>query len=84
MTTANYSILVIDDEESIRRLLAKELASAGREIHTAADGAEDLSAGQHNHLPGMTGRRAVALDDVRQRERGVFSFETGGFGKNVH
>ena len=43
MNTAKYSILVIDDEESIRRLLAKELASASREIHTAADGAEAMA-----------------------------------------
>ncbi len=43
MNTAKYSILVIDDEESIRRLLAKELASANREIHTAADGAEAMA-----------------------------------------
>ena len=43
MNTAKYSILVIDDEESIRRLLAKELASANREIHTAVDGAEAMA-----------------------------------------
>ena len=43
MNTGKYSILVIDDEESIRRLLAKELASSSREIHTAADGAEAMA-----------------------------------------
>ncbi|MDO5673428.1 MAG: sigma-54 dependent transcriptional regulator [bacterium] len=38
-----YGVLVIDDEESIRRLLQKELAAEHREIHTAADGAAALA-----------------------------------------
>ena len=40
MNLEKYSILVIDDEESIRRLLLKELASPQREIHAAANGSE--------------------------------------------
>ncbi|MBM9615386.1 sigma-54-dependent Fis family transcriptional regulator [Desulfobulbus rhabdoformis] len=43
MDREKYSILVIDDEESIRRLLQKELANNRREILTAADGAEALA-----------------------------------------
>jgi two-component system, NtrC family, response regulator len=43
MDREKYSILVIDDEESIRRLLQKELASSSREILTAADGAEAMA-----------------------------------------
>jgi two-component system NtrC family response regulator len=43
MDKDKYSILVVDDEESIRRLLQKELDNSRREIHTAADGAEALT-----------------------------------------
>ena len=43
MDREKYSILVIDDEESIRRLLQKELASSSREIFTAGDGAEAMA-----------------------------------------
>ena len=42
MEKEKYAILVVDDEESIRRLLQKELASKNREIHTAGDGTEAL------------------------------------------
>ena len=38
-----YAVLVIDDEEPIRRLLLKELASSRREIHVAADAATALA-----------------------------------------
>jgi two-component system, NtrC family, response regulator len=43
MDKEKYSILVVDDEESIRRLLQKELANSRREIVTAADGAEAMA-----------------------------------------
>lgn len=42
MKNEKYPILVIDDEESIRRLLQKELTTAGREIFTAADAAQAM------------------------------------------
>lgn len=42
MNKETYAILVIDDEESIRRLLQKELSSPHREIFTAGDGAEAM------------------------------------------
>ncbi len=42
MEKEKYAILVVDDEESIRRLLQKELASSTREIYTAGDGSEAL------------------------------------------
>lgn len=38
-----YPVLVIDDEETIRRLLTKELAAANREVMAAASGEEALS-----------------------------------------
>lgn len=42
MTDEKYSILIIDDEEPIRRLLQKELAAPGREIFTAASATEAM------------------------------------------
>ena len=43
MDKDKYAILVIDDEESIRRLLQKELANANREVFVAGDGAEAMT-----------------------------------------
>lgn len=40
--TLKYSLLVVDDEESIRRLLQKELAAPHRRIRTAASASEAL------------------------------------------
>lgn len=42
MEKEKYGILVIDDEEPIRRLLLKELATEQREVQVAADGAEAM------------------------------------------
>ncbi|EKD39593.1 MAG: hypothetical protein ACD_75C00355G0002, partial [uncultured bacterium] len=39
MESEKYSILVIDDEEPIRRLLQKELGSDRRNVMTAPDAA---------------------------------------------
>lgn len=43
MDREKYGILIVDDEESIRRLVQKELANSRREIHAAADGTEALA-----------------------------------------
>lgn len=43
MINAKYPILVIDDEEPIRRLLQKELSSSRREVFTAATAAEAMA-----------------------------------------
>ncbi|NLX18097.1 MAG: sigma-54-dependent Fis family transcriptional regulator [Desulfobulbus sp.] len=53
-----YSVLVIDDEESIRRLLQKELSTERREVKTAADAASALAM-MRNH------RFDVILMDLR-------------------
>ena len=42
MDDNSFNILVIDDEEPIRRLLANELADERRTIHVAEDGAQGL------------------------------------------
>ena len=38
-----YPVLVIDDEETIRRLLTRELANENREIMAAATAGEAMS-----------------------------------------
>lgn len=43
MEKDKYHILVIDDEEPIRRLLQKELANARREVHVAESGAKAMA-----------------------------------------
>ena len=48
MKDGTYAVLVIDDEESIRRLLQKELANGMREIHVAANAASALTQ-MHSH-----------------------------------
>jgi len=43
MEKDSYHILVIDDEEPIRRLLQKELANSRREVHVAENGAKAMA-----------------------------------------
>lgn len=43
MKLESYAVLVVDDEETIRRLLQKELANSRRTIFTAKDGASALA-----------------------------------------
>jgi len=43
MDREKYGILIVDDEESIRRLVQKELANSHRDIHAAGDGSEALA-----------------------------------------
>ncbi|WP_028581494.1 sigma-54-dependent transcriptional regulator [Desulfogranum japonicum] len=42
MDRDKYSVLIVDDEESIRRLLQKELATSRRELFVAADARETM------------------------------------------
>jgi two-component system, cell cycle sensor histidine kinase and response regulator CckA len=63
MTTAR--VLVVDDEESIRRFIARSLGEADYEVMLAASGPEALEIAQHHGpfdlcvidvlMPGMTG-----------------------------
>lgn len=50
MPIERYNVLVIDDEEPIRRLLQKELRDEYREILTAADSQEALRMIAENHF----------------------------------
>ena len=64
------SILIVDDEESIRELLQEALSSGGHEFHFAANGAQafevlrkkrvDLALIDRN-MPGMSGIEVVQL-----------------------
>ncbi len=56
-----YSLLVVDDEESIRRLLLKELAAPHRNIHTAASATEALLLCRQGHFD-------VILLDIRLQD----------------
>ena len=38
MSSSAYSVLVVDDEQSLAKLFKKELSSPGRAIHTAGTG----------------------------------------------
>ncbi len=42
MNSERYSILVIDDEEPIRRLLQNELSTTRREVHVAENGSQGI------------------------------------------
>jgi len=62
------TILVVDDDENIRALLATALRRAGHEIREAASGDEALAAAREErpllvlldvHLPGMTGYQVL-------------------------
>jgi putative two-component system response regulator len=54
----NSSVLVVDDETSIRELMARWLTSGGYDVRTAANAADALDC-VHDHSP------AVALCDIR-------------------
>jgi len=70
------SILIVDDEETIRDLLKEVLSAQGHEFHLAAHGAEafeilrkknvDLAIVDRN-MPGMTGIEVVQL--IRQNPK---------------
>jgi two-component system NtrC family response regulator len=42
MKSEKYNILVVDDEEPIRRLLQNELANSRREVHVAENGRQGI------------------------------------------
>ena len=62
---AEYSILVVDDEESIRRLLQKELASPRRRILTAA------TAGKALEMCRQESFEVIILDIRLQNDNGL-------------
>lgn len=80
----NIELLVVEDEEAVRRLSVRTLESAGYRVHAAANGEEAIE--QYNAhcdqislcildmvLPDMSGRRiATALREIRPDTRILF------------
>jgi len=80
------SVLVVDDEEIIRSLLADAAAARGFAVHTAASGEEALKMIREHPfpvvvldilLPGITGRK-VAEEIARLHPKTRFIILTGG------
>lgn len=79
-TTESLRVLVVDDEEPIRRLLERALRRRGHEVETAADGREALDCLESNgarpfdrilsdlRMPGLSGEELLAR--LRARGRG--------------
>ncbi len=73
-----HSILLIDDDDSLRRVMEFSLAEAGYQVKAAGSGEEGLQAFEKDHfdavitditMPGMNGMEV--LKKVRERDDGV-------------
>src|SRR5215469_7038458 len=71
-------IVVVDDQSEIRKAVARQLASAGHEVHEAADGAEGLALRRRHKpalvicdifMPGMEGIETIRA--IRREEPAV-------------
>ena len=80
MTTPRPLIAVVDDEESVRRALARMLNAAGFAAEVYASGQEFLDAARSHRpgcvildyqMPGLTGTRISASDICRCTSRPV-------------
>ena len=77
--SAPKRVLVVDDEDGVRRFIARVLSSAGYVVETAATGPEGLEAIDHGaafdlivsdvRMPGMSGPRFIA--ELRRSEADV-------------
>ncbi len=66
MDRDRYSVLIVDDEESIRRLLQKELALSRREMFVAADARETMEMVREHRFDVIV--MDLRLPDVRELE----------------
>lgn len=79
----SHRVIVVDDEQDVRELVAELLERRGYEVRTCADGAEALKAMERGPLPDvmiidlsmprMNGWELIAAIDA-QRERHPISF----------
>jgi len=59
MTVKRHTVLVVDDDESVRSLFVDALEESGHQVLVAADGASALDGLRHGRIP------CVVLTDVR-------------------
>ncbi len=73
MNEQTPNVLVVEDEEAVRSILALSLRHAGYEVHTATDGLEALSEMRQRHfdvvvtdyqMPGMNGLQLMSLAKI--------------------
>ena len=92
MASGDETILVVDDDESIRTMILDTLQPLGYNVLTAASGTEalDLSRSSQEHIdlvlsdvimPGMNGRQLV--DAIRQEQPGIKTMLMSGYTDNV-
>jgi two-component system cell cycle sensor histidine kinase/response regulator CckA len=90
--TGNASILLVEDEESVRAFAARALAARGYRVHEAASGSEALAVMDKTDaaidlvvsdvvMPGMDG--PTLLTELRQRQPGIKVIFISGYAENA-